>query len=196
METSTKKLLALCLPVLVLTGCQTLREVANLRNVDFEIDGVTSAVLAGINLERVRSFEDLAPADYLRITSAVSRGDLPLEFVLHLGATNPASNQVAARLIELDWTLLLNDKETISGVLDQAITLTPGETRDIPIEISLDLYDFFESNARDLIELALSVTGRGGSPQEIKLRAVPVIDTIVGPIRYPEPITIISREVG
>ena len=74
--------------------------------------------------------------------------------------------------------------------------LRPGAPTDVPITISLDLVDFFEANARDLVELALSLSGRGGAPKEVALRATPVVDTPLGPIRYPEPITIVSREVG
>ncbi|MGH7502737.1 MAG: hypothetical protein ACREL7_13400 [Longimicrobiales bacterium] len=74
--------------------------------------------------------------------------------------------------------------------------LEPGVAQDIPIDIRLDLAEFFERNARDMIELALAVAGAGGEPKRIALRATPAIQTAIGPIRYPQPITIVSGEPG
>jgi Amt family ammonium transporter len=61
---------------------------------------------------------------------------------------------------------------------------------------STDLIDFFEGSAQDLVELALSLSGQGGSPREVTLRATPSVDTALGPISYPQPITIVSQEIG
>lgn len=177
-------------------GCQTLREIAALRRVDFALDRVTSAALAGVDLSRVRTYEDVRASDLYRITSALSQGRLPLNFTLHLLAENPAENPTQARLVELDWTLFLEGRETVSGVLQENVVLPPGQPRDIPVAIQLDLLEFFDRNARDLIDLALAVSGQGGAPKEISLQATPTISTPLGPIRYPEPITIVAREVG
>lgn len=177
-------------------GCQTLREIAALRDVAFAIDRVTDARLAGVDVQRLRSYEDLSLTEVARLGRAVAQKEFPLDFQLHLRAENPPENSVQARLVRMDWTLLLDEKETISGVFDQNIVLPPGEPTDIPITISLNLVDFFEDGARDLVNLALAVTGQGGEPSRIKLQARPTIDTPIGPIQYPNPITIVSRQVG
>jgi len=176
-------------------GCQTLREIAALRSVNFAVDRVSNATLAGIDLQRLRSYEDLSAMDVIRIGAAVADRDLPLRFQLHVAAQNPEENNVQARLVRMDWTLLIEDRETISGMTDQTILLPPGETRDVPIGIELDLLEFFDRSARDLVDLALAVAGQG-EPQNIKLRATPTIDTPLGPMAYPNPITIVNREVG
>lgn len=180
---------------LVLASCATIRQVAALRQVDFSLDRVTETRLAGVDVTRLRSYEDLTATQVAMIGAAIARNQLPLEFRLHLHAENPPENTVSARLIRMEWTLLLENRETISGTLDQTYVLPPGEPTDIPILIRLDLLDFFERQLRDLVELALAVGGVG-EPRNIALRAVPTIDTPVGPIRYPQPITIVSRTVG
>lgn len=177
-------------------GCQTLQQIANLRNVQFALDRVADANLAGVDIDRIRSYEDIRAQDVLRIGAAVAREELPLNFALHLNAENPPENDVEARMVRMDWTLLLDDTETISGIFDQNILMPPGQPTDISIPMSLDLVNFFNKGARDLIELALAVSGQGGSPKRIKLVATPTIDTVIGPIRYPNPITIVSRTVG
>jgi len=184
--------------LMLVTGlqCQTIREITNLRNVRFAIDRVASAQLAGVDVQKLRSYQDLSPGDVINLGRALARKDIPLDFMLHLTAENPPDNSVQANLAKLDWTLLLDDTETISGVFDDNLVLPPGQPTDVPIPISLNLVDFFEHGVRDLVDLALAVAGQGGEPKRIKLQAIPTIETALGPIRYPEPITIISRQVG
>jgi len=179
---------ALALAV-ALSGCATLQQLAALRSVDFSIDRVSNVRLAGVDLSSVSSYRDLGIADIGRLTLAASQR-------LHLTAANPADNSADARLVRLDWTLLLQGRETISGVFADETLLRRGQPTDVPITMSLDLIDFFEGSAQDLVELALSLSGQGGSPREVTLRATPSVDTALGPIRYPQPITIVSREVG
>ena len=182
--------------VAALSGGATLQQIAALRSVDFSVDRVSNVRLAGVDLSGVRSYRDLGIADIGRLTLAVSQGRLPMDFRLHLTAHNPVDNAADARLVRMDWTLLLQGKETISGLLADETLLRRGQPTDVPIAMNLDLIDFFEGSAQDLVELALSLSGQGGSPTEVTLRATPVVDTALGPIRYPRPITIVSREIG
>lgn len=186
----------LLVSALLSTHCTTLQQIAALQSVDFEIDRVDQGVLAGIDLRNIRSYRDLRPIDVLTVAAAVQRDRLPLAFTLHVHAENPSTNGVDARLLRLEWTLLLEGRSTINGVLDQDLRLPAGRVTDIPLRIELDLLDFYRDSARDLAELALSVAGEGGAPKTIELRARPTISTPVGPIVYPGDITIASRTVG
>lgn len=175
-------------------GCVALQEIANLRNVDFDIDRVSRTTLAGVGVQDVRSYEDLSGGQIARVTAALARGEMPLSFTLHVGATNPAENAVNARLVQLDWTLLLDGTETISGVFNDERVIAPGATVDLPLTMELDLVRFFGRNVEDLVGLAAAVAGQGS--KEIALRARPTVSTPVGPISYPSEITIVRRDVG
>jgi hypothetical protein len=177
-------------------SCATLQQVAALRQVDFSIDRIEDARVAGIQVDRIRSYDDLSATQLASLGIALAQGRLPLEFRLHLDALNPPENEVTARLLEMDWSLFLDDRETVSGSLQQSYSFPPGQPQDIPITIRLDLLEFFDDNAADLIDLVAAATGQSGTPRRISLRARPTIDTPIGPIRYPQPITIVAREVG
>lgn len=187
--------LVLVLPLLLFgAGCVALQEIANLRNVDFDIDRVSQTNLAGVNVQDVRSYEDLSGGELARLTTALARGEMPLSFTLHVGASNPADNPVNARLVQLDWTLLLDNTETISGVYNDERVIAPGASVDLPITMELDLIRFFGRNVQDLVELAAAAAGQG--TKEIALRARPTVTTPVGPISYPSEITILRRDIG
>lgn len=192
---SAQVLLYVAIIVVVFGGCQTLREVAQLRNVQFRIDRVNDARLAGIDLRTLRSYEDLEPLQVARLASKVSNGELPLDFTLHLAARNPSKNGVDARLTQMDWTLLLDDKETISGTTERTFVLPPGEPTDVPVDMSLNLIDFFDDNLRQLIELAAAF-GEDRPPKTLKLEVQPTVKTPLGPMTYPKPITVARQEVG
>lgn len=177
------------------TGCQTLREVSNLRKVDFSIDRVSSPTLAGVNLRDVRSYSDLGARDMLRLSSAIADGTMPLSFTLHLNARNPASNDVNARLTKMDWTLLLQDRETISGTFNRETVLRPGEPTDVPIDLRLNLVEFFDDNLRDVVNLALSLRGEQAATN-VKMQVRPTVRTALGPIAYPGTITVVNQDVG
>jgi len=188
-------LLALGLLALSVSACATIREVSNLRKVNFLLDRVAETQLAGVNVENVRSYEDLSGRDILRLGSALSKGEMPLSFNLHIQATNPESNSVDARLTQMDWTLLLEDKETVSGQFDREVVLPPGQPKDVSFRVELDLVRFFDDNLKGLVNLASAISG-DAPPQTIKLRVQPTVNTVLGPFKYPSPITIVSKEVG
>lgn len=189
-------LCALLISATAISGCQTLRQVANLRLIDFALDRINDLHLAGVPVQRAESYEDLRATDIARIAASLAQNRLPVEFELHLAADNPEENQVDARMIQMDWTLFVEDRETISGVFNDEVVLPSGVTTIIPLFIQLDLVEFFGESLRDLVELALSLSGQGGEPTNIRLQAQPTIRTPLGPIRYPQPITIVSRDVG
>jgi hypothetical protein len=194
--TGTRRTLALAALTAGLAGCATLRQLTALRQVDFSIAGVQDGRLAGVELKRIASYGDLSAVEIGRIALAVTRRDVPLEFRVLIRADNPPDNGTAATMVRLAWALLLDDKETISGVLDTTVTMPPGQTAYIPVPMRLNLREFFDGPAQSLVDLAASVAGLSSHPTRITVRAVPTIHTPLGPITYPSPITIVSRTVG
>jgi hypothetical protein len=185
---------ALALVVLA-AACATTRGIMALRQVDFRVAGTNDVRLGNVALDRLRSYEDLNVVDAARIASYAVRGQMPLEFALHVTGLNPADNNTTARLVRFTWTLLLNGQETVSGAVDTSYTFPPGVATDVMIPVRLDLVRFFHNNTQDLVELALGLSGMASRPTEITVRASPIIDTPLGPITYPQAITI-RRTVG
>lgn len=183
--------IGLAASALVASGCATLQQIAALRQVEFAIDGVGGGRLAGIELNRIRSVDDLSAADAARLAAALAEDDVPFAFTVDVRAENPAENRTTARMVRFAWTLLLDDRETVEGVVDREISLPPGEPRIVPVEVQLNLVEFYDGSGRDLLELALRAAGvRSGSPS-VKLRASPTIETPLGPMDYPATITIV-----
>lgn len=187
---------ALALLLLGVAGCAALQQVLALRQVEFSLDGVRNGRLAGVDISRVRSYRDLSAVDLGRIALALARDDLPLEFQVDVGAANPADNQTAATMTRLAWTLYLNDKETIHGTVDSSVTMPAGAKVVIPIRMRLNVLEYFDGPAEDLVDLVASLAGLEADPTRVTLRAIPTITTPLGDITYPTPITIVNRTIG
>jgi hypothetical protein len=182
--------------VAALCACATFQQLVALRQVDFALTGVQNGRLAGVALDRIASYEDLSFGEIARLGLALTRDDLPLTFQVNLRAENPSDNAAAATLVRLAWTLSLDERETISGVLDRSYAIPSGGSVQIPLDMSLNLREFFDGGAESMVNLAADVAGLGNDPTLISLRAIPTIDTPLGPISYPSPITIVSQSVG
>ena len=175
--------------LLLIPGCTTIQQLAALQQVDFDLDRVTNGLVAGVDIDRARGGR-LGATDLARLGAAATRGSVPLEFTLHVGAENPADNAAAAQLVSLDWTLFLDGTETISGIYNDDRQIPPGQRVDLPITMSLDLVDFFGRNVGDLATLVGNLAGVESRRQTIRLDAQPSINTALGPIRYPGVISI------
>ena len=171
-------------------GCATLQEYAALRQVAFSLDHVDELRLAGIRLDGKEQYSDLRALDTAALAAGVARRDVPLDFVLHVEAENPPTNNVSARLTRFDWTLHLDGRETVAGNVGGTYVLPPGRPIDVPVDVHLDLMDFFDRGARELFDLALAVAGRGPRTADVTLEVQPTIDTSLGPMRYPRPISV------
>lgn len=172
-----------------LPGCATLQGILALREVEFVLDRVYEVRLAGVLLDRIDRPEAVSALDLARILGAVAQGTLPLTLRLDVGATNPEGNP-EARLAALDWTLFVQDRETVRGGLPAPVRIPVAGRATIPLDLQFDLLDFVEGNAQDLLNLVLSFAGQEVPPTELRLEAVPVVETSLGPIRYPRPIVI------
>lgn len=193
---SLKPLAAGAALLVMIAGCATLQQLAALRQVAFALGGIQNGRLAGVPLARVAAYRDLTPVDIGRLALAVARKELPLEFQANLRADNPADNHTTATMVRLAWSLFLDEKETINGVLDSAVTIPAGQVVNIPLQMRLNVMQFFDGPAESLVNLAAGLAGINADPTRIKLRAIPTVNTPLGPITYPEPITIVNRTVG
>ena len=183
------------LGLLALPGCTALQEIAALRTVAFRFASVSDVRLVGIPIGAGSSYSTLGLADAIRLAAAVASGQAPIELVAHVSATNPPENKVTARLVQLGWTLFVEDRQALAGALDSPVAIAPGRTADVPLAVRFDLLELGDGRSRDLFDVALAIAGQGTVRKNLRLELVPTIETSLGPIRFPAPV-VVSREVG
>ena len=178
--------------LIALPGCTALQELAALRTVTFAFAGVSDVRLAGIRIGAGSSYSSLGLADAARLGAAIIAQQVPLDFVAHVSASNPPENTVSARMLDLGWTLFIENRQMLNGQLGGAVAIAPGRTADVPLAVRFDLLQLGSGGARDLFDLALAISGQGPVQKDLRLELVPTIETSLGPIQYPTPV-VVSR---
>ncbi len=198
-------LMMICLVSVAAVACNTLKQFEqaflNLKRCSFKLENVSNFSLMGVNLSSKKSVSDFNLLDAAKLASGFARKQFPASFVLNIAAINPndgtgGSSQSSATLTSFAWTMILDNKTTISGDIAQPITIPgTGQKSIIPMQMDLDLAKFFgDQGYESVINLALALGGANSSPARITLKAKPKISTSLGVIPYPGEISIIDRE--
>jgi hypothetical protein len=186
--------LSLFIAILVtFSSCEILEQasqVANLTKCEFRLKSVDQMRLAGVNIQQVDQLSDLNFIDAARITAAATSGNLPLNFTLNVEAKNP--NGAAAGLNRLDWILLIDDIQMVSGVNEQNVQIPAnGGTAVIPLTIGVNLKEALKGKSADAIaNFGLNLAGAGNKPTRITLKAKPSIMVNGRSIAYPGYLTV------
>ena len=179
--------------LLLLGGCDVLEQagqMASLARCEFRLKNVDQLRLAGVNIQQVNQLSELTFMDAARITAAATGGNLPLNFTLNVETKNP--NTSIAGLNRLDWILLIDNIEMVSGTNEQNIQIPAnGGTSIIPLTIGINLKEALKGRSADAIaNFGLNLAGAGNKPTRITLKAKPSIMVKGRSIAYPGYITV------
>jgi hypothetical protein len=182
-------------------GCASITDaVTNAQRLQWKLGSVSGMNVSGVNVSNISSLSGISALDIVRLTSAVGSGKLPASFTLNLLAKNPEGQGGAKNSTDViksvAWRLLIDNAETVSGNVGGPVTIPGvGQTSTIPVAINIDLMQFFQNQGlTNLVELALGIGGKSGSPARLSLKIQPTIDTFLGAITYPGEITVIDKE--
>ncbi|PKP04337.1 MAG: hypothetical protein CVU14_00450 [Bacteroidetes bacterium HGW-Bacteroidetes-9] len=181
------------LSLTIISGCDILdqaRQVAMLSKCEFKLSSVDRLQLAGVNIQHISKLTDLNIMDAAKITTAAMGSSLPLNFTLNVEAKNP--NSATAGMTKLDWILLIDDIEMVSGVNNQRVQIPAnGGTAILPLTIGIDLKQALKGRSADAIaNFGLNLAGAGNKPTRITLKAKPTIMVGSQSIAYPGYLTV------
>jgi hypothetical protein len=202
-ETYMKRLMfpLIILLMFLYVSCSVYQTINNIGRLKFKLGNVSGFSLVGISVSNKSKLSDFSSLDLLKLSSSFAQGRLPVSFTLNVEAINPNDGtggypSTNATLKSFPWRLLIDNKETISGNIGQAVTVPgTGETTLIPLQVNMDLLNFLKDKGYEsLINLALNLGGSGGSASQITIFAKPLISTMLGEISYPNEFKIVDFE--
>jgi hypothetical protein len=181
--------------------CSVYESMTNLSRLQFKVGTVDGFQINGVSISNKSKLGDFNPLDLLNLSSAFAQGSLPASFVLNVDAKNPNDGtggykKSDATLQNFKWRLFLDDKETVSGDIDQPISIPgTGDVTTIPLRINLDLIKFFKDKGYEsIINLALALGGNQGSSSKITLYATPTVSSPFGNITYPGELKLVDTQ--
>ena len=175
----------------------------DIERLQFKLEGVDSYRVMGIDIGKKKGVSDFTAMDGIKLMKSYKDKKFPVEFILNVGVKNPndknkkvANKNLNMRLAKLEWRLLIDDRPTISGVMNTPVRVpSRGETVVVPLSIGLDLYEFFAKKGYDgMLNMALAVGGMNSRTSSLKLDVRPSVTTSFGQIQYPGRITVVDKE--
>lgn len=187
--------------VISIPGCSGVNNaVKNVQRLQFKLGPVDGFNLDGIKIKNMNSINDLNILDGAKLLSSFASGKLPATFTVNLIAKNPdyagGSKESSSIIKSLDWRLLIDDKEMLTGAIDKGITIPGvGQSVTIPIPVTIDFFKLLgDGGYESLINLALAIGGKTGNSSKITLKVDPTLDMFLGGIISPGEIDVVSKE--
>jgi len=189
--------------VLALSGwsCSVYQTMVNISRLKFKLDQVSNFQINGADVSNKAKLKDFSAVEILKISSSFAKGKLPASFIINVQAKNPNDGSggypsTNAVIKSFPWKLIIDDKEIISGNISSPVSVPgTGEVTVIPIQLNIDLMDFFKDKGYEsIINLALNIGGYKSSAMNIALLARPTVSTVIGNITYPGELKIVSYQ--
>lgn len=193
-----KTIIILLLPVLFLTSCDILEQVAQvaaLQECEFEMDNVDNVKVLGIRMDNKDEISDFSFSDLAKLTAAIGGGTLPLEMDLNVKVTNP--NTQTAAMTRMDWKVYLDDVHMVDGVVSDRVTIQPNGSAVVPFRAALDLNDVISGDGLDaMLNLVMNLSGHSNEASRLKLKVKPAINVAGRAIAYPGYISVEEEITG
>lgn len=170
-----------------ISSCDILQqtaEIQRLRLCEFDVNGVSGVKVAGIDLRQGMTRSDLNAAQIMQLTNAVFSNKMPLKFDLLVKVDNP--NDKTAALSRMDYSIVVDGLELISGNINQRYEVGPGSSTVIPLPIEIELFQALSGQSADAISnLAFKLTGSESKPVDLLFRVKPYINVGGRQMAYP-----------
>ena len=179
-----------------ITACDELAQIANqaaqvinLKNCDFDVNGISNISMLGINLSKGMDKSNLNATQIINVTNALLNKKLPVSFNVNIDVNNP--NSIAASLGKMDYIIALNNKEIISSTFTQGFSIPANSKGKIAIPITTDLFQLFSGEtAEAVLNLAFKLAGAQSNPVNLGVKVKPYIKVNNQSLAYPDFITI------
>ena len=190
------RIIAIVMLTASFTACEELAQLANqaaqvinLKNCEFDVNGINEINMLGINLSRNMSLGDLTAAQVISVTNSLMNKKLPVTFNVNIDVNNP--NSLAASLGKMDYIIALNNKQIISSTFTQGFSIPANSKGKISIPISTDLFQLFSGETKDaVLNLAFKLAGAKSDPVNLGVKVKPYIKVNNQSLAYPDFITI------
>ena len=120
----------------------------------YKYSSLNDIQLAGMKLGNASSISLSNLASVATVLAGGNKQNIPFSMTLNMDVTNP--NTAAAFLDALDYQIIFNDLELVEGKMDQPIRIEAGETKVVPIPVSIDLRKLMDRYSQERVTKEMS----------------------------------------
>lgn len=192
------KIIMICFLAIGLSSCginKQAQQIKALEQCDYKLNDINQITIAGTDLKKLITDQSISLVNLPALALGFLRQDIPLRASLKLEIINP-SNSLAA-INNFDYIILVNRQELVSGTVDQRVSIEPGQSTTVPLQLNANIYQFL-SNQKILEEVTAFLTSAKNGKETKGLVTIKIKPSIMvggNLVKYPGYITI-DKEVS
>jgi hypothetical protein len=193
-----KRIILGCLVVMGLSACginKQAQQLKALEQCDYKVVGASQITLAGTDVKKLIDSKSFSLSNLPGLALGYLRKDIPLKANLSLQISNPSTSLAAIN--NFDYIILINQQEVVNGTIDQKISIEPGQSTTVPVQLNANVYQFL-SNGKIIDEIGAFLGGAANGTEKkgmLTLKIKPSIMVGGSLVKYPGFITI-DKEVS
>ncbi len=194
------KILSLICAAVILSSCNInnqAKQVSALQNCTYEIVSADSVFVAGKDVNKLLANRTIDINNMPELAIAYMRQDIPFKAKINLQIKNPGNN--TASINQFEYIVLLKDQELANGTVDQKVTVEPGETTQVPVNVKGNIYQILSNGKtmKDLIDFVKGSKAIGGPEKKgiVTLKIKPMLEVGSKLVPYPGYITV-NKEIS
>ena len=159
-------------------GCG-LVQLVNLINCKFNLANISNITWAGINLNNIKSINDLSFSDLQKAAIAIKNKDFKVACNVNVNAKNETDNP--AKLCAYDYDLFLDGNSIAQGSSASKTTLiNPQSTTVISVPLTVDLLGIVKNGeTKSVVNFAKNLLDYGsGTESNVKIKFTPYISMV------------------
>ncbi|WP_026897361.1 NDR1/HIN1-like protein [Daejeonella oryzae] len=173
------------------------KQVNALEKCTYEITSADSVYVAGKNVSKLIQNNSIDINNMPELAIAYMRQNIPFKAKLNLQIKNPTQNK--ASINQFEYIVLLKDQELARGTVDQKVSVEPGETTRVPVNVKGNIYQILSNGKtmKDIVEFLKGTKAVGGPEKKgiVTLKIKPTIEVGNKLVAYPGFITI-NKEIS
>ncbi|WP_442590544.1 hypothetical protein ACSBL2_04880 [Pedobacter sp. AW31-3R] len=193
-----KKLILICVAAMTVFGCgvnKQAQQIKALEKCTYKVKSADNISVAGTDIKNLLNNQNINLSSLPGLAFGLLRKDVPLRARLNMEITNPSGNLAAIN--EFEYKVLINKQELATGFVNQLVSVEPGTTVVVPVDVNANVYQFI-SNAKVMSEITEFLRGGGSGPERkglVTLKIRPSIKVGNTLVKYPGFISI-DKEVS
>lgn len=191
MKFTVRNFYLLLLLTLVIFACSTKKDIDAFKEAKYDLAGIEALTVNGISMLDKKRAEDFSFGEAAMLFSAVSDNKLDAISTLGLNVKLPEGSEYRSMTVtQLKWQLLVDGKQTLSGLVSEPVELKNGfNTITVKTPIRL-IEENGKVDFRNVLQLTTLLNKEATNRPPVVLQIKPTIVTSVGPFELPSFINI------
>jgi hypothetical protein len=169
----------------MITGCKNINDIKAFSEAKYSMRDISDIRVNGVNVSNKSRIDQFRMSEMATLLSAYNRNNLQADALLGLNVELADGSNREITISQLKWQLLVDNKETLSGVMEEPVKLQAG-LNTIPVHTPVMVTETNgQRNFEGLMQLVTLFSQEKEERPNIILQIKPTVQTSMGNVESP-----------